>query len=195
MSHSQHSSEQAGAVGDQYALALYRLAREQGIIDQIAGELDVVVDQLLGRGQPLAAIFLNPTIVPSRRAELIERVIRPHFHKLTADFMRQLTRRGRVDQIGSIRASFRQILKRERGEIDVQVVSARPLTEVQEQQIQQRLTAVLGRKALLQKTVQPALIGGLKLRVGDVVIDGTAQARLRRLRRGLGELRPAFSVQ
>jgi F-type H+-transporting ATPase subunit delta len=175
-----------GPVAENYAQAAFDLAQDAAKTDAVLADLAGLADLL--RDQPdLAALFAHPTIESDRRAATIRRLFEGKIEDLTLRLVLLLNRKHRLTEIPAIAYAFDQLNKTSRGEVDVEVASARPLTDEQRRQIADRLTAVLGQKAIVHPAVDAALIGGLKIRVGDRLIDGSVVNRLRRLSHRMSE--------
>ena len=176
------NAELAGALAQTYARAAFELADDAGALQIVGAELADLV-QLLDHQDDLRMLFEHMTIPPARRAESIDHIFRDRVHDLTFRFLMILNDHHRLGQLPGIRIAFDQMLKDQRGEVDVDVYSARELTAGQLDGIGRRITAAIGRIAMLRPFVDPALIGGLKIRIADRLVDGSVATQLQRLKR------------
>jgi F-type H+-transporting ATPase subunit delta len=101
---------------------------------------------------------------------------------LTRRFVLLLTSKGRLFTLAGVIAVFEQMVARERGEIAAEVVSARPLSDAQVQELKTILKSNLGRDARLDAKVDPSLLGGLVVKVGSRMIDSSLRTKLDGLR-------------
>lgn len=172
----------AGAVAQTYAESLWDLAVEADAVDAVADELAQLVD-LLDDQPDLRALFESPAIRADRRAASIEQIFKGQLSPLTYRFLQVLNRKGRLGQLPAIRLAFDQRLKQERGEVDVDVYTAQALSDSQKAAVADRVTAGIGRKAVLTTHLDESMIGGLKLRIGDKLIDGSVATQLNKIKR------------
>ncbi len=100
-------------------------------------------------------------------------------------FMLVLNKKSRLDQLVGIGEAYTQLLWERTGRIEVEVFSAKPLDEGLVELVRQRVGEALGKEAVLRNTVDAGLIGGLKLRVGDRMIDASVATQLSRIRESL----------
>ena len=100
---------------------------------------------------------------------------------LFLNFLKVVARHGRLDCLRQIRNSAKRQYSELLGRVAVTVKSATPLSVSLRRQIEQRLVAVLGKQVDLQCIVDPVLLGGLQVRVGDTVFDGSLDSRLDRM--------------
>lgn len=178
----------ANAVAEVYARSLLELADEAGgeMPEEVGAELGQIVE--LMREQPELRRILQDPAVPSRsRAGSIDRLFKGQVTDLTHRFLRVLNDKGRLGQLNAIEQAVAAKLKARRGEFDIEVYSAQPLTDEQADRVAERVGALMGGKALLNQHIEPSMIGGLKLRIGDQLIDGSIAIRLRQIRRQLQE--------
>ena len=180
------NAELAGALAQTYARAVFELADEAGALEIVGAELADLV-QLLDRQDDLRILFEHMTIPPARRAQSIQHIFGGRVHDLTFRFLMILNDHHRLGQLPGIRIAFDQMLKDQRGEVDVDVYSARELTAGQLDGIGRRITAAIGRTAMLRPFVDSSLIGGLKIRIADRLIDGSVATQLQRLKRQIVE--------
>ena len=101
---------------------------------------------------------------------------------LLLNFLKVTARHGRLDCLRQIRAAARELFNQMRGRVEVTVETASAITQQLMGQIEQHLTLALGRQVDLCCNVNPNLLGGLVLRVGDTVYDGSLSQRLERMR-------------
>lgn len=176
----------AGAVAQTYARSLMELAEEAGgeVPAQIGDELGQLVG-LLDEHPDLAALFANPGIHARRRARSIEAIFKGRLSDLLYRFLQVLNDKGRLGYLAAVRTAFDQMLKARRGEIDVDLYTAHPLEQSQIATIRERLSQSLGRTALVSSHVDPSLIGGLRIRIGDRLLDGSVATQLQQLNRQL----------
>ncbi|MDH3582818.1 MAG: ATP synthase F1 subunit delta [Phycisphaerae bacterium] len=177
---------EAGALANTYARALYELAAGEGSAAEAAHEL-AQIDALLDDQPDLRRLFAHKTIGADRVGQSLTKVFENRVSSTVFRFLMVLNRKGRLDQIGSIRQAFEQMLKRDRGEVDVEVYTAQPLSASQVAAVAARISTAIGKTAIVQTHTDPSLIGGLRIRVGDRLIDGSVATRLRRLGRQLAD--------
>ena len=179
------ATTQTNQVGRVYADALVELAQKHDQLDEVADECGQL-DTLL-RDQPqLATLLANPAITSGQRVELVERVFQGKVSDTLFKFLSVMARKGRLNQLPAVFASVRAQVADIRGEVEVDAWTAREMDDDLRNSVRDRVAAALGGKTVtLKEHVDPSLLGGLKLRVGDRLLDGTAATRLRLLRRDL----------
>jgi F-type H+-transporting ATPase subunit delta len=180
---------QPGALENVYARSLFELALEQGgqsLVESIAGELEDIIE--LARGDRRFNEFLASRVLPVKKRDgSLVRIFTGAAHPLVLNFLRLLNRKGRLSHLPPIGASFDRQLQEHFGRIEVDVMTALPIEERQLSLIRERLAVVLGKQPVVHPYTEPAMIGGVKLRIGDQLIDASVATRLRQMRARLDE--------
>jgi len=164
-----------------YARSLFEVAKEQDALDVIHDQLGMWADAL-GENRSLQVFFFSPQFSASEKKEAIRRVIDggdPRF----VNFLELLAERHRLPVIFRIRRTFDELWREERKLLPVEVTSAVELDDGLVREIGDRIEERTGRRVELTSKVDPSLIGGLVLRVGNRILDASVHGRLERLRR------------
>lgn len=171
------------SVAATYADALYEAAEAQAAVDRVRTELADLAEAMAD-GTDLRTAMLNPEVPDAaKRAALAE--IMEGAHPVTSGFAQVLVDRGRIGEIGDMAQAFAKRVDVAEGRVVVTAVTAVPLTPELREQIRAKVRAQTGRDAELEETVDPTIIGGLVLRVGEVVVDASLRTRLEEMRRSL----------
>mgnify|MGYP001565729764 CR=1 FL=1 len=112
-----------------------------------------------------------------RKERILDRAFRGKMTGQLLNFLKVVTRRGRFDCLRAIQQAAKQLLNDLRGRVEVRLRSAQPLDPSLLAAVANRLRSVLGRDVDLQLQVDPELLGGLVIRVGDTVYDGSVVRR------------------
>ncbi len=172
------------ALSGVYARSLYELAEEAGGRDkilEIADEIEQVCE--LARGDRGFREFLGSPIVDrGRRADALRGIFRERVTDLLLRFMLVLNDRGRLGHLEDIGNAYDRLVHEAFGRVEVDVFTPAPLEPAQLETIKQRVGAALSKEPVVYTYTDPSMIGGLKLRIGDQLIDGSVAARLRRMR-------------
>lgn len=169
-----------------YAEALLQLAESQGNVDAVADEVDQIEELL--RGEPkLRQMLESPAIGTDQRRDLIERVFKGRVSDTTFKFFQVVNAKKRASALPKILAAFTQLLAEKRGIVEVNVQVAQRLSSDEAKQVGDRIAAALNKCVVLHQFVDESLIGGMIIRVGDQVIDGSVATQLRSLKRKLIE--------
>ena len=179
------ANTQTNQVGRVYADALVELAQKNDQLDEVADECGQLVT-LLDEQPQLQTLLSNPAITSSDRVDLVKRVFEGKVSDTLFRFLSVMARKDRLDELDAVLVSVRQRVAEIRGEVEVDAWTAMEMSDQQRDDVRNRVAAALGgKKVTLNEHVDKSLLGGLKLRVGDRLIDGTARTRLRLLRRQL----------
>ena len=174
------------AVADEYAEAALALAEEEGVSDQVLGELGEVAAYLKS-DEVFARLMESPVIDKERRAALLDKALRGRVSDLVMNTLLVLNRKGRAGLVPLLYERFRRALQRQRNEVDVHVTTAWPLTQEHRQRLGETVLRYAGRKPRFVEELDPDLIAGLKVQVDDFLLDDTAAHHLRMMRRRLFE--------
>lgn len=171
------------AVAQVYARSLYELADEAGGTDkilEIAEELEQIAE--LARSQEQFHEFLaSPIIEQSRRADSLRRIFANNVTDLFLRFLLLLNNKDRLNHLDMIHSAYDQIVQESFGRIEVDLFTPTTLGQEQLAIIGQRIQETLGKEPVLHSYTDDQMIGGLKLRIGDQLIDGSISRQLQRL--------------
>jgi F-type H+-transporting ATPase subunit delta len=170
-----------GGAARRYAEAAFEVAREQRDVPGWTRELNAL-QTILDDGD-VAGAFANPQLDDGRRVGLAIGLaegqgLRPE----TVNFFKLLVLARRTELIDRIRERFAELVAEAEGRIELEVVSARELSAADQEAIRAGLAAKAGRQAEIRIRVDPRILGGLVIRQGDRVTDGSVRRRLSELR-------------
>lgn len=158
---------------------------------ETAGTLDTVEEELFRFGRILEAngqlrtLLSDVTARADRKVELLDRLVDDRATPVTVSLLRQAVRTPRVRHVDSAVEELTELAARRRRRSVAEVRSARPLSVEQENRLGETLSRIYGRPIAITVDVDPKVLGGLRVTVGDEVIDGTVAHRLDEVRRRL----------
>ena len=173
-----------------YAEAAFEIAERDGNVDgwltQLAELAQVVADGDIVRR------LEDPQIPIEQRLEVFHAALGKAAIPQLINLVRLVLRRRRVETIGAIYREFRRLYNRRAGIVEAFAVSAAPLQSQEQDALRARLEQISGGRIELDMRVDAALLGGVQVRLGDLLIDGSVRGRLERLRNRLasGALTP-----
>ena len=170
-----------GAVARVYADAFLN-AVPPAELEAALEEFRSFVEDLLDKQPDFSRLLLSGTVSRDVKLALIDRVLAGRASDLLTNFLRVLARHDRLDLLPLILAQASIEYEKRTGRKRVQVVSAQPLSDGALEKIRERLAALLPFQPVLEPAVDPDILGGLRIRVGDTVYDGSLRARLKQLR-------------
>jgi F-type H+-transporting ATPase subunit delta len=182
----------AEQLGKTYAHALIGAAKNEGVVDQVIEQLGQLVDQYLDASPQLTAAFASPRVDDNEKTRVIDTIFADEFHPILVKFLKIMARRGRLAYIRAVRDAAEDIHDELLGRVLALVQTAVPLSDALRDQITQRLATVMNKQVRLRETVDPDLIGGMLIRVGDRVFDSTVSTRLSKMAK---KTREGFSSQ
>ena len=174
------SGIQASLAG-RYALALFELARDEKKLESVGASL-ASVRRALAESEDLRTLVSSPLVDRAEAVRAIGAVGEAmKLDPLTRNFLGVLARNGRLRQLENVIRAYNMLSARHRGEITAEVTSARPLDDDQVQAIRRNLADRMGRDIALELNVEPEILGGLVVKIGSQMIDGSIRTKLNNL--------------
>jgi F-type H+-transporting ATPase subunit delta len=174
------------SVAKVYAVAYLDSAGDSGGHSAVE-ELASFMDDVLAPQTEFAELLRGSALGRDEKDQLIEKVVGPRATPLFTNFLRVLAKHGRLGLLQGIRRQAEIELERRAGKRRVSVSSAVELSAESLASIKSSLTASLGCDPILETRIDPSLIGGLVIRVGDSVYDGSLKTQVKQLRVRLRE--------
>lgn len=169
------------SLGGRYATALFELAEGRRAIDAVEGSLSRVRDALT-QSDDFRRLIASPVINRATATGVIAAVgAELGLDPVTRNFLGVLAENRRLGQLPQIIRAFRLLASRWRGEVNAEVTSAHPLAPDQIDALKQQLRQRVGREVSVDLAVDPALLGGLVVRIGSQMIDSSIRTRLNAL--------------
>ncbi len=173
-----------------YATALFDLAKEQNKIDELAGQVSTVIEEIKDNSQ-FMDLLLHPKIIAEEKIKLIHTVFEDKVSEEITGILTVILRKGRQNVLLEILELFLEMVSEHRGILKATVTSAVELKNEQLVQIKKKLENSTQKKIELHTQVNQELIGGMIIRVGDNVVDASISGRLQKLKDGLTNLQLA----
>lgn len=175
-------------VEEQQVAALYSkalLAAAGDRVETIVEELEAVVKECLNRFPKLEAALASPRIGEEEKAAMLDRLFGDKLDRTLLNFLKILSRRRRLGALREIQKAATALRDEHLGRLAVTVTSSQKLTEAQKRDITDKLKTSFGKEVALTEKVDPSLLGGIVLRIGDRVYDGSVQGKLQVMRRAV----------
>jgi F-type H+-transporting ATPase subunit delta len=173
-------------VATRYAEALLDTAREAGVLDSVAESFAGVLDAV--KGNEALRIFMDsPQVRTEEKKELLHKVFGGKIEPVLLNFFILLLDKNRIENTRDIGEVFAELVETEQGYVRARVVTAIPLPEDLAAALEGKLAAHTGKKIILEKKTDPAVIGGVCVTLGDKILDGTVRTNLDLLRHTLGQ--------
>jgi F-type H+-transporting ATPase subunit delta len=165
-----------------YVESLLPVAIREGQAEDLGDELDALIRDVLGQHPSVAAFLTSPALTRRARAPILAAALKESASPLLRKFIGVLNQNNRLELLPAISAAYREALDERAGRVRVWVRSAAPLDEAERNELGRTLAVTLGKEPILAVRVDPELLGGLMIQVGDRVYDSTVRSRLDALR-------------
>lgn len=160
-----------------YAKAVFSLARESDKLDQVREDLQAL-ETLLEQSVELQQFLLNPLVTLERRAKILKALFGHKLDPLSVRFLLFLDDKGRIDELAGICGCFEAAYYELKGILKVKMRAAKAPESEQIREILQRLGKRYDKEIELDVEIEPALLGGFQLQIGDMVHDSSIRTKL-----------------
>lgn len=167
-------------IANRYAQALFSIAQERGTVAQWEGELATLAT-VMASSPELREVLAHPEIALARKMEILSQLFAGKVSPEILALVQKLIKRGHDPDMDMLHTIFVELWNAARRVLPVSVTSAAPLTEAQAQTLSEQLARRTGATIQLTRNINPELLAGLIVRIGDRVIDASAKSVLAEL--------------
>ncbi|SDE43681.1 ATP synthase F1 subcomplex delta subunit [Mucilaginibacter pineti] len=173
-------------VGSRYAKSLIDLAQEQDNVDVIKADMDLFIHTLKANPE-LKAVLSNPIIAHSKKTKILDAVFLGKVNKVTISFFKLMVDKGRGEVLYTTAYEYVNLYNIKRHITKARVTSATALSAANKQTLIAELQTSIGGTVVLEDKIDPSLIGGFVLTVGDRQVDTSISASLKKLKKEFAE--------
>lgn len=167
-------------VAKNYARALFELAVEENKVEEIGAELEAVIE-ILNEDRAYYEFFITPLISKKDKVDIINKAFGGHVSKHVENFFKVLVENGRSSHLEGVYSQYRKMKMEYFNMVDAFVYTVVPMTESQSQRLIAKLEKETGKKVVLKSFIEPEIIGGIRIKIGEKEIDATVLNRLKNL--------------
>ncbi len=168
-------------VASRYAKSLIELAEEKGILEQVQSDMKMF-SQTVNQNRDFQLLLRNPIVKPDKKQAIINSIFKGKVQEMTLAFFNIVARKNRESLLEFIAEEFLRQYNEIKNIQRASVTTATPLSVELRNELGQRLATQTGKFIELEEIIDPTLIGGFVLRVGDKQIDSSVKYKLRKLK-------------
>ncbi|MFB4163308.1 F0F1 ATP synthase subunit delta [Alteribacillus sp. JSM 102045] len=172
------------AAANRYAVALFELSKEKNMLEDIRADLQAV-KQVFQDNEKLPALLHHPKVSADKK----EQLLRESFTGLSEPVQNTLLlllEKNRIDSVVLVAERFQELADEEQKVGHAVVHTVKPLSEAEQKLISENFARKVGKETLhIENQLDPRLIGGIKVQIGDTIFDGSVKGQLNRLEREL----------
>jgi F-type H+-transporting ATPase subunit delta len=184
-------AEQVAAV---YAEALFVASDEAAAADAVLAEFDSLVADVLTAQPKFEEVLASALISHDEKVGILDRTLGSSASPLMLNFLKVVSRHGRLDCLRAIHHQLHAVYDKARGRVPVELITAAPVSEAEALTLAKTLGGVIPGEPVIRRRIDPELIGGAVVRVGDTVYDGSIARRLENVRQQMID-RSAHEIQ
>lgn len=171
-------------IAKRYAEALFELARERGLLDSVEQDIELVATGI--RDNPSFSDFLaHPRIADQEKKQALHNVFGKHISDVTSHLLQLLVDKGRLGLLSELVEAYIAMANESRGVSIGTAVTTINLDEAEKTRLESSFTSAVGSRVQLRNKVNPEIQGGIVVRIGDRVFDGSIASKLARFQNQL----------
>ena len=170
-----------------YAIALLQAALKADELDRVEAEVQAL-SEMLNRSPQLMKFLAQPLVPFEEKAKRLRQRLEGRVSPVTLNFLLAVVKHKRIEAFDHIVRVFADLVREYRGEVVAEVTTAVPLTDEERAMTLKRLQEITGKKVLLSEKVDPSIIGGMRIIVGDKLLDLSLRGHLERIREHLRQV-------
>ena len=167
-----------------YAQAIYELANDKNLLDQVEQQL-LLVDGTIAGHRELSHLMYHPQVPEQAKKETLSRVFEGELTDFVRNFLLLLVDKRREAALPAIVREYVRLANEKRNIAEAEVITAVPLTAEQEQALKDKLSAVANKNIILKPRIDQSIIGGVVVKIGGKLIDGSVTGRMKALQAAL----------
>lgn len=162
-----------------YANATYVAASKAGNLDKVEGEL-LALQQTAQTNAQFKDFLVNPLIGRDEKAKNVEQLLAKKTTATTLNLMTTLAGNARLSELDKIVSTYSELMKASRGQVEATITSAEPLSKAQTDAVQKAMKAQIGdgKTVMLSTKVDPSILGGLQVQIGDQFLDLSVASKI-----------------
>lgn len=164
-----------------YAQAIYELAAEKNSLDQVEAELRMV-EQTIGTYPDLSTLVYHPRVPMQAKKETLQKLFAAELTDFVLKFLLLLVDKRRETVLPAIIAEYIRLANQARNIDEAEVITALPLSAAQQTALADKLSLITGKKIVLKQRVDRSILGGVIVKIGDKLIDGSVARQMERLK-------------
>ena len=168
-------------VANTYGQAMYDLAKDEGLTKEILGQL-MTLRESFAAEPAFMQLLCTPSISKQERCQVLDDSLRAQVHPYVLNFLKILTEKGYMRHFSGCCQLFRQQYNRDNGILPVTAVTTLPLSDELRRKLTDKLSSITGKTIELECRVDPECLGGVRLDLGGMQVDGTVRRRLDEIR-------------
>ena len=170
-------------IGRRYGKALFEAAREQNALDQTAQDWQLVTDVWTGHPE-LREWALHPRVTPGEKKEVYDKLFKD-LSELTRNLLHLIAERNREDAIEAIGSEYKALVHEAKGVAEAEVITSPSSHQGRGERTDRCLPKIIGKTLVITNRVDPDILGGAVVRIGDRLYDGSLANKLKRFRKEL----------
>jgi F-type H+-transporting ATPase subunit delta len=181
-------------IANVYAEALLGVAENAGQTAAVLDQLDSLVADVLDGYPQLERILASEMVSPEEKSRILDRVLGAQALPLLLRFIKVVARRGRLGLVRAIHRQAHVLYRQKLGQVAVEVTTAAPFDDAAAERLRAALRRLVEGEPVLQQSVDPAILGGVVVRVGDTIYDASVARQLETMRQQMID-RSAHEIQ
>ena len=168
-------------IASRYAKSLLELANEQKCLDEVMKDMENF-ETLCDENRDLVLMFRNPIIKHLKKLEILKKIFKGKVHALTLSIFEIITKKHRERYLPQIASAFKAQYFEFKGFVESSITTVVPIDAGIRQEIETIVKNITGKKVIINELIDPELIGGFVLKIGDRQIDDSISSKLRDLK-------------
>lgn len=164
-----------------YARAIFELASEENKLGEYGDELKMVAETVAGH-EALKAFIGNPQVKSEAKKEILSKLFQEDTTKRIFHFLMLLVDKRRESLIGEIAKEYKALSNEAQNVVEAKITVASALSEAQEKRLIEKLEKTMGKTVVVEKKIDRSILGGVVVRIGDKLIDGSVTRRVKALK-------------
>ncbi len=177
----------AGSVENIYAQALLEIGREDGTLKELDSEMNAL-GGIFADNPEFVSVLNSPTVTEAEKLELIRSVFGGKISETALNFLCVLAEKNRIGYISGIAEELRRGYYEDAGIAEVTVITAAALKDEQKQRLKEKLAAMYGKSIILKEKTDPSIMGGMIVRCGDRMLDGSVKTKLENMQKQIKDM-------